>query len=193
MTIESPAQRPTAEIAPLAWRAAGEPDALPADPVLSGWLTDAGSLTARLKAACGARFRLELLGEAEEPAPADAAVLLGGRTLVRARRVRMYCGDTLCVGAATLIPAATLAAAPWLGDLGDRPLGEALLERGRVYRSSFRFAPAPATHPLLAPVLRGEASPAATLWARESEIRLAAGPLVVYEIFLPGLARCAEH
>lgn len=190
MTIESPAQRPTAEIAPLAWRAGGEPGALPVDPVMAGWLTDAGSLTARLKAACGPRFRLELLGEAEEPAPADAAALLGGRTRVRARRVRMYCGDTLCVAAATLIPAATLAAAPWLGGLGDRPLGEALLERGRVFRSSFRFARAPAAHPLLAPVLHDSGILAATLWARESEIRLAAGPLVVYEIFLPGLTRC---
>lgn len=153
------------------------------------WMQDAGSLTSRLRGACGAGFRLELLGEACETVPADARNLLSDGE-ARARRVRMFCGDNLCVCATTLIPGVTLAGDPWLAALGDRPLGDALLERGGIQRSPFEFARANSAHPLFMPALEGSDIRPAWVWARRSCFRLAAGPLLIYEIFLPGLSRC---
>jgi len=190
MTSESPlTARPVNFAEPLAWLPADSPGALPADPGLRAWLQDSGSLTSRLRAACGAGFRLELLGEAAEPVPTDARGLLDGDE-ARARRVRMFCGDSLCVCATTLIPRRTLAGDPWLEALGDRPLGDALLERGGIQRSPFEFARANPAHPLFTPALEGTDIRPAWVWARRSRFRLAAGPLLIYEIFLPGLTRC---
>ena len=184
--------QPTAA-APLAWRPSGAASSLPEDPALKSWLEDAGSLTARLRGACATGFRLELLGETREAAPQDAADLLEASESFRARRVRMYCGDRLCVCATTLIPPATLAGEPWLADLGDRPLGDALLERGGIRRSEFSFARAPADHSLFAVALAGADIRPAQVWARRSTFTLTSGPILVYEIFLPDLTRCGSR
>lgn len=174
---------------PLEWLPANMPGSLPDDPVLHGWLTDSGSLTSRLRAACGRGFRLELLGEAAESLPGDALPLLDGGE-IRSRRVRMFCGDSLCVCATTLIPAATLSGEPWLASLGDRPLGDALLERGGIQRAPFEFCRASPAHPLFSPALAGTDIRPAWVWARRSRFKLDAGPLLIYEMFLPGLTRC---
>lgn len=190
MTSESTlTARPATFAEPLAWLPANVPGALPEDSRLRGWLQDSGSLTSRLRAACGPGFRLELLGEAAEPLPSDARALLEGDE-ARARRVRMFCGGNLCVCATTLIPSVTLAGDSWLDALGDRPLGDALLERGGIQRSPFEFARANPGHPLFTPSLDGTDIRPAWVWARRSRFRLAAGPLLIYEMFLPGLTRC---
>jgi chorismate lyase len=183
--------RPASLSEPLTWLAADAPGALPDDPGLRRWLQDPGSLTSRLRGACGAGFRLELLGEATEAVPADAHALLGEGE-ARARRVRMFCGDSLCVCATTLIPAATLRGNPWLQALGDRPLGDALLERGGIQRSPFEYARANPAHPLFTPALEGTDIRPAWVWARRSRFRLEGGPLLIYEMFLPGLTRCGN-
>jgi chorismate lyase len=192
MTSESSlTARPAIHAAPLTWLPAAAPGALPDDPKLRGWLQDSGSLTSRLRDACTAGFRLELLGEALEDVPADARGLLGAPQ-ARARRVRMFCGDNLCVSATTLIPAVTLDGEPWLAALGHRPLGDALLERGGIQRSPFEFTRANPAHPLFTPALSGTDIRPAWVWARRSRFRLATGPLLIYEMFLPGLTRCEE-
>lgn len=174
---------------PLAWLPADAPAALPEDPGLREWLQDPGSLTSRLRNACGARFRLELLGEATETVPEDASRLLQ-QDQARARRVRMFCGASLCVCATTLIPASALSANPWLAALGDRPLGDALLERGGLQRSPFEFARVSTAHPLFAPSLEGPDIQPSRIWARRSRFSLAPGSLLIYEMFFPGLTRC---
>ncbi|NGP52379.1 chorismate lyase [Thioalkalivibrio sp. XN8] len=190
MSSESPlTARPENLAQPLAWLPARARGALPDDAVLRDWLRDPGSLTSRLRAACGAGFRLELLGEATESLPADARGLLDGTT-VRARRVRMFCGDALCVCATTLIPLPTLAGTDWLASLGDRPLGDALLARDGIRRSAFEFARVSPSHPLFLPALQDSDIRPAAIWSRRSRFSLAAGPLLVYEMFLPGLTRC---
>lgn len=193
MTSESPLiARPVELGEPLAWLPADGPGALPEDPGLRGWLQDAGSLTSRLRGACGEGFRLELLGEATEPVPGDARALLR-KGLARARRVRMFCGESLCVCATTFIPGITLAGDPWLTALGDRPLGDALLERGGIQRSPFEFTRANPAHPLFSPALDGVDIRPAWVWARRSRFRLVSGPLLIYEMFLPGLTRCGSR
>ncbi|HKK03722.1 MAG TPA: chorismate lyase [Gammaproteobacteria bacterium] len=183
--------RPAPLDAPLCWLPADAAGALPADPGLRAWLQDRGSLTSRLRSACGPGFRLELLGEAVETLPGDARSLLEERR-VRARRVRMFCGENLCVCATTLIPAGTLAGNDWLAALGDRPLGDALLERGGIHRSPFEFTRANPAHGLFTPALRGTDIRPAWMWARRSRFELAPGSLLVYEMFLPGLTCCGN-
>lgn len=174
---------------PLAWLPADAADALPEDPGLQDWLRDVGSLTSRLRQACSQGFRLELLSEADEAVPGDARPLLDF-DMARARRVRMFCGAKLCVCATTLMPAVTLDGDPWLATLGDRPLGDALLERGGIQRSPFEFTRADPDHALFAPALQEIDIRPAWVWARRSLFTLAAGRLLVYEMFLPGLTRC---
>jgi chorismate lyase len=194
MTSESTlAERPGKLVAePIEWLPAGAPGALPDDAELDGWLRDTGSLTSRLRSACGQGFRLELLGEAVEPVPGDARGLLDDGE-ARARRVRMFCGDSLCVCATTLIPGDTLAGDTWLASLGDRPLGDALLERCGIQRSPFEFARANPAHPLFRSALEGTDIRPAWVWARRSRFQLTAGPLLIYEMFLPGLTRCGNR
>jgi chorismate--pyruvate lyase len=193
MSSESPVTARTDNFAaPLAWLPARARGALPEDAGLRDWMRDPGSLTSRLRAACPQGFRLELLGEAGEPMPEDARGLLAGDT-ARVRRVRMFCGASLCVCATTLIPPATLAGTPWLEALGDRPLGDALLERDGIRRSAFEFARVSPDHPLFMPALQDSDIRPASIWARRSRFSLAAGPLLIYEIFLPGLTRCRNR
>ena len=192
MTSESPLiARPANADERLVWLSTDAPGALPEDAGLRGWLQDSGSLTSRLRAGCEGSFRLELLGEAAEPMPLDARTLLEGAA-ARVRRVRLFCGDNLCVCATTFIPDETLAGEAWLAELGDRPLGDALLERGGIQRSPFEFTRANPAHPLFSPALDGLDIRPAWAWARRSRFRLAAGPLLIYEMFLPGLTRCAK-
>ena len=192
MTSESPLiARPASAAEPLAWLPADASGALPEDAGLRGWLQDAGSLTSRLRTACEGGFRLELLGEAAEPVPVDARALLEG-AMARVRRVRLFCRDNLCVCATTFIPDETLEGEPWLAELGDRPLGDALLERGSIQRSPFEFTRANPAHPLFSPALDGMDIRPVWVWARRSRFRLAAGPLLIYEMFLPALTRCAK-
>jgi chorismate lyase len=193
MTSESTlAARPAKLAPPIDWLPAGASGALPDDGELGGWLQDTGSLTSRLRAACGPGFRLELMGEAVEPVPDDARGLLADGE-ARARRVRMFCGESLCVCATTLIPRDTLAGDPWLASLGDRPLGDALLERCGIQRSPFEFAKASPAHPLFQPALEGTDIRPAWVWARRSRFQLTVGPLLIYEMFLPGLTRCGNR
>ena len=182
--------RPANVAEPLQWLPADGAGALPDDPQMRSWLQDSGSLTSRLRGVCGGGFRLELLGEASETVPLDARHQLPGDA-VRARRVRMFCGNSLCVCATTLIPTATLAANPWLEALGDRPLGDALLEQGSIQRSPFEYTRANPAHPLFSPALDGTDIRPASVWARRSRFNLGSGSLLIYEIFLPGLTRCA--
>lgn len=183
--------RPSTVAEPVAWLSADAPAALPDDPGLRDWLQDSGSLTSRLRQACAAGFRLELLGEATETVPGDARMLLQ-QDQARARRVRMFCGQHLCVCATTLIPASTLSANPWLAALGDRPLGDALLERGGIQRSPFEFARVSTAHPLFAPSLEGPDIRPSRIWARRSRFSLGPGSLLIYEMFFPGLTRCGN-
>ena len=172
------------------WRAPTQPDALPDDPVLREWLEDRGSLTRRLREAGQQNFSLSVLGETMEIASDEDKRLLNSREKhLRVRRVRLGCDAIELVFACTLMPRSTLLRHPWLKELGDQPLGEALADRDSVERTDFEYAWIESGHALVSQALQATDTTSAGLWARRSRFMVDGSPILVDEVFLPGLAR----
>ena len=88
--------------------------------------------------------------------------------------------------AQTVLPASTLGQYPWLRELGDSPLGEALRQVDEpLEREPLEYAELPAGHPL-AEAARVDGG---ILWARRAVYRLGGLPILVQEVFLPELLR----
>lgn len=181
----------TAETLPWQLLPAGRRRALP--PALREVLYDRGSLTARVRARCPARFRVVLLGQwADRLDPTGAGVLqLAPRARVLRREVLLCCGSVPLVFAHSVLPAASLTG-PWrrLGRLGVRPLGATLFDDRRVRRSAIRVVRLPphglaARHIAAAVTTIGKFGPAAPLHGRYSIFQLAARRVFVSEFFLP--------
>ena len=159
---------------------------------IRSWLLEEGSLTGRLRRQCGERFRLRLLGYGRKLLEAPEAALLGcppHRALLR--EIRMSCGDHTCIYAQTVIPEMTLQAHPWLGDLGERPLGEALAQCTELRRSAFGYRRLEPADPLYRRTMSPAAGADCVAWARRSVFGLGRTALLVYEVFFPEVATCA--
>ncbi len=153
------------------------------------WLIDRGSLTDRIRARCQA-FRVELVFQGLRRATRDERVLFGGRgrqTLVR--EVYLRCGDVPVVFAHSVARRGDLRGA-WRGltRLGAQPLGAALFANPRVRRQALRFRALHARDELsLRAVGGGMPDGHQVLWARRSLFTLNNSPILVTEIFLPGI------
>lgn len=177
------------EVRPIPWRDAADLDECQVDDALRGWLEDGGSLTRRLRRLGGRRFRLDVVGEGwEEAGEEDLQLLACASGRVRVRRVRLAAGGSQLVYASTRMPPETLARHPWLGRLGRNPLGEALADRSDVRRTPFEFAEIPSLDPLLSEAINGIDIPPLKLWSRRSLFYIGDLPILVYEVFLPGLS-----
>jgi chorismate--pyruvate lyase len=157
---------------------------------LRPWLEEPGLLTARVRAASGGRVQLRLLGvrtaamlaewrSALDSSDADCRLReIEFADLVRGRR---------WIFAQTVFPDSTLIAHPWLADLGGAGLGQTLAGRDDVRREPLRFACLDAAQPLLADAGLTLTPDAEPLWARRAVYRIDGWPLLVQELFLPGL------
>ncbi len=153
-----------------------------------GWLIDRGSLTDRIRGRCGA-FSVRLVFQGPRRATRDERFLFGGRarqTLVR--EVYLCCGDVPVVFAHSVARRGDLRRA-WraLNRLGTRPLGAALFADPRVRRQPLRFRELRARDELTALALAGVRGQRPALWARRSLFTLRNSPILVTEIFLPGI------
>lgn len=172
------------------WCRVDDPGQLTADPVLSSWLADRGSLTGRIRRLGGPHFTLEVLGEDVEPVTEQDQRYLDCREReVYVRRVRMSCDGVRIVFATTRIPGHTLRRHPWLRELQAKPLGEALADRHDVTRSSFEYAWVEQDDSLHAEALAGTDIVPPGLWARRSRFSIEGDPILVCEVFLPGLSQ----
>jgi chorismate--pyruvate lyase len=164
------------------------------------WLAEPGLLTARVRELCGASMQFRMLGPLR-PAPlpeslqarlavADAGCLL--------REIEFCHGTERIIFAQTIIPEATVAAFPWLRELGEAPLGEALRDADRpLERDPLEYRSLPSDHPLAraagdrSPPDQSPGTSGATmpLWGRRAVYRLAGHPILVQEVFLPALLR----
>ncbi len=156
---------------------------------LRAWLTDDGSLTRRLKARC-ASFRVAPLATGFARANADEYAQLGMPPGTRAyvREVMLLCDGLPAVFAHSVLPPAGLRGG-WNGitRLGSRSLGEALFSDPRIERRPLAYRRVRGNHPLYRAALRHHATNAGSLWARRSVFCLNGHPLLVTEVFLPGI------
>lgn len=167
---------------------AGERHGAPAE--LLQWLLDRASLTARLRAACCGRFRVEVRGQGWGRPLLNEARVLGLRPEAYAfvREVHLLCDERPWVFARTIIPAATLKGGRRrLANLGKRPLGAVLFADRSLRRSPVEIARLQSGQPLFACACAPLAAEPAIIWGRRSVFRLSGQPLLVSEIFLPGI------
>lgn len=154
---------------------------------LRPWLTDRGSLTARIAARCPA-VRVEVLFQGRRAPDRDEDFLFahGGRAQALVREVFLCCDARPVVFAHTVLdPADLLGTWRSVAGLGTRPLGAALFADPRVRRGPLRFRRIGLHHELHARIATHVSAPAGALWARRSIFRLRGSPILVTEVFLP--------
>lgn len=163
---------------------------LPED--FSPWLLDSSSLTQRVIAVCGGRFRVQLLALAwGRPLPDEAARLAlraGERSLVR--QVQLLCNERPWVYARTVIPRSTLTGRNRrLAHLGSKPLGAALFADPTMERDEVEITRITPGSALYALATQGLPVKPDEIWGRRSVFRVSDRPLLVSEIFLPGIPK----
>lgn len=159
-------------------------------PSIHEWLFDNGSLTRRLQQACPGGFRVELISQLWQRPQLNERRRLGmpSRRLALVRQVYLYCGDTPCVYARTIMPRETLSGSQrHLAVLGNRPLGAVLFADPHMHREAMEFARLQAGERLFADAVQRLSTWPRAIWGRRSVFYLANKPLLVNEIFLPGI------
>lgn len=160
--------------------------------VLSSWLLDPGSLTARLRAYCPGGFHVEVLSQVWRTPQHNEIRRLGmrERQMSFIREVYLYCGDEPMVFARTVIPRRTLSGKQkHLAGLGSRPLGAVLFADPHMHRDEIEVAYMNAGEGLYHKAVSILPGSPAGIWGRRSVFYLEQKPLLVSEIFLPGIMR----
>lgn len=165
---------------------------------LLDWLLDPSSLTRRLQACCcGAFHVLPLTQRWQRPRLSEAQALgVQPRAICFVREVHLLCDGQPWVFARTVIPVRTLSGPRRrLRQLGGKPLGAALFADPGMCRSAIEIAPLRPGQPLfdhasvrLDPqIVRRVVQQTDAIWGRRSVFFLDGHPLLVNEIFLPGI------
>ncbi len=151
------------------------------------WLTDRGSLTARIAARCpGVRVEISFQGLRRPDRDERFLFAHRGRARVLVREVFLCCGDTPLVFAHTVLDPQDLCGV-WrsVAKLGNRPLGAALFADPRIERYPLRVRKIGWHHELHRRLQRHSGCVPGSLWARRSLFRLHDSPILVTEVFLP--------
>jgi chorismate lyase len=157
------------------------------------WLLDPASLTRRVTAVCPGRFRVEVVSQGWcKPLLNEARVLgMPPATHAFVRQVYLLCDDRSWVFARTVIPRTTLTGHERrLAHLRTRPLGEVLFADPSMRRGTVEIARLTPRDGLYRSATQRLASMPETIWGRRSLFTLNAKPLLVNEIFLPGIPPC---
>ena len=154
------------------------------------WLMRSGSLSEHLREACPGGFRVTRLMQRRASAWPDEQTALGlaADESPLVREVLLLCDDTPVVFARSLAAACHLDG-PWraLRGLGSRPLATMLFDEPSIARGALEYCRLDARKPLYrrAAAAVGDLPP--DLWARRSVFRRDGAPLLVTEVFLPGV------
>jgi chorismate--pyruvate lyase len=158
------------------------------------WLIDPGSLTQRIKLACGGPFRVEVIRQGWGRPQLNEMRRLGMR-LSRyglIREVRLLCNERPWVFARTVIPASSLRGRlRRLAMQGTRPLGATLFADPGMRREEPEIARIHSGHGIFVEALRHSRARPAAIWGRRSVFYLDDKPLLVSEIFLPEILKSA--
>lgn len=177
---------------PQFWKPAGLLSRITPARDIHDWLKTPTSLTAKLKDRCP-DLQVEVLSECfETPLLSEAQKLgLAPDEEVWVRCVVLKCKDTHWVYARTVIPAMG-PHNPWqeLQKLGNKPLGEVLFEMPSVQRSTFEFSKDALSHwPHLMRRINNPLMAKLPGFARRSIFHERGAPLLLTEVFLPGLLK----
>jgi chorismate lyase len=158
------------------------------EPHIHPWLIGQGLLSERLREIGGDGYALKVACEYTAVlAPIERADLgtQAGAGLVR--EVALQVGGKTWVYAQTLVPDDTLKQFPWLGELGEAPIGQVMAGLSGVERRPYEFVRLPFAHPLAQRALEWMDERPDWLWARRALWRLRGSPVLVQEIFCPGI------
>lgn len=150
---------------------------------LLAWLTDAGSLTEKLKALPG-DFQVQVLAETEAFADEHEYQAMGlAKQPVIIREVLLYCAEVPLVYARSIIPVPPENTPAELTQLGNKPLGELLFNRHDIELGPIEIAEFTNNAPVcqLNQQLHGSN---ATLWGRRRSFHLPEQAILVAEVFL---------
>lgn len=161
--------------------------------VLYPWLIDPASLTARIVARCH-QFEVRVLREMRAQPFLDERQLIGlpARRHAWVREVLLVADGVPIVFAHSILAPRDLRGAWHMAQaIGSRPLGAALFADPGIRRGPLTAARLNASHPLHrhATAALGEGLP--VLWARRSRFCRLDRPLLVTEVFLPGITLLA--
>ena len=173
------------------WRSLDEWPASARPARLWAYLSEAGSLTERLRARAG-ELQVQVLSQGHATLSEDDMRLLGAKPDEAGYVRQVYlCGP----GQKPWVYARSVVAGPaerWLKELGERPLGDKVFANADAQRSPIAVAKLESRHSLhkeavtrLTGTQRSAASTA--LWARRSRLSVDGGHILIYECFLPAL------
>ncbi len=161
---------------------------------LASWLRDRGSLTQRIQQRC-THFSVRGVRSGFARIAFDESVLLGiaPHQLAYSREVFLYADDQPVVFAHSALAREHLCGA-WssVRGLGNKPLGALLFSHPLVERRPLHYKALRSTHPLYRRAAETLIEPPPKLWARRSLFHLHGVPLLVTEVFLPGISRLSE-
>jgi len=160
-------------------------------PGLRHWLTCPGSLTRALVHACAGELRVTVLRQGwDRPHAGEAAHLgLGPHCRAVVRQVYLCCGERPWVYARTVIPHHALAGSPRrLLHLGNTSLGSVLFRNPSLRQGRKEVACMGPHTPLYRAAVAGVDTRPPSLWARRCLYYLDRHPVLVTEVFLPGIA-----
>jgi chorismate--pyruvate lyase len=156
------------------------------------WLVDRGSLTRRIEARSPG-MTVQVLFQGRRRLHRDERFLARAHAygaLALTRDVALYCGKTPVVYAHSVLRPGDCGAG-WrlMRGMGSRPLGAALFTDPRIRRLLLRQHKIRRGHELyrrLSPLLKSGGA-TAPLWARRSLFMVGKSPILVTEVFLPGV------
>ena len=179
---------------PQHWKPEGLIKRITDNETVQSWLSTKGSLTARLREGCP-KIEVHILSERLEVPLNNEAIALKMHSSEQAwvRCVLLRCDQENWIYARTVISNFN-SQNPWesLQKLGNKPLGDVLFETPSIKRTAFAFSKLPlATWPYLTKQL---ASGQKTLpsFARRSVFLQQDAPLLLTEVFLPGLFKTTK-
>lgn len=151
------------------------------------WLTERGSLTAKL-IAHSSSFRVQRISQQYDFCWADEYAEIGLSKIekVHAREVVLRCDDVPTVYAHTVLPFHSNASQwPLFRTLGEKSLGSTLFGDPQVKRGALQFARLHANHPAMQRTRQIVKKFDQPLFARRSLFYRRGGVMLVTELFLP--------
>lgn len=153
-------------------------------------LLDPASLTRRIQGACSGNFRVQVLAQGWARPQRNEALALGMRDggWGFVREVHLLCNEQPWVYARTVIPRTTLTGPRRrLTRLKSRPLGAVLFADPSMRRGPVEIARLTPCDKLYPAAIGHLAERPPMIWGRRSLFTLGGKPLLVSEIFLPGI------